>query len=202
MQFLHRAIMLDYGDFFVAIPVIFLQAAIESMIEPMLINPQHLRPATSADQPFLDALYRSTRSDLLALGVGPAIDAVIAMQQKIHDSGQHAQFPQARHLLLEQDGHCVARVVLDHDVQRMHLVDIAVLPSAQRQGIASMLLRWMQQDAAAANLPLTLNVRKDNLAARNLYLKLGFMPHGGDAVFDRLHWPAGGTDADYDEQRR
>lgn len=192
MQFLHRAIMLDYDDFFVAIPVIFLQAVIESMIESMFINPQHLRPATSADQPFLDALYRSTRSDLLALGAGPAIDMVIAMQQKIHDSGQHVQFPQACHLLLEQDGHCVARIVLDRDAQRMHLVDIAVLPSAQRQGVASMLLQWMQQDATAANLPLTLNVRKENFAARDMYFKLGFMPYGGDAVFDTLRWSAGG----------
>jgi hypothetical protein len=96
----------------------------------MLINLQHLRLATSADQPFLDLLYRSTRGDLLTLGAGPAIDVVIAMQQKIHDSGQHAQFPQARHLLLERDGHCVARIVLDQDVKRMHLVDISVLPSA------------------------------------------------------------------------
>lgn len=156
----------------------------------MIIDPSHLRFATAADQPFMDALYRSTRTDLAALGAGPAIDAVIAMQQKIHDSGQHAQFPQARHLLLEQNGRCVARIVLDRDARRLHLADIAVLPSAQRQGIASGLLRWMQQEAATADLQLTLNVRKDNHAARDLYLQHGFLPDGGDTVFDHMRWTA------------
>jgi ribosomal protein S18 acetylase RimI-like enzyme len=156
----------------------------------MLIDPSHLRPVTTADQPFLDILYRSTRTDLAMLGAGPAIDAVIAMQQKIHDSGQRTHFPQARHLLLQQDGCCVARIVLDRDAHRLHLVDIAVLPSAQRQGIASGLLRWMQQEAASENLPLTLNVRKDNHVARHMYIKLGFIPCDGDTVFDRMRWMA------------
>jgi len=155
----------------------------------MLINPPHLRPATSVDQAFLDALYRSTRTDLAALGASPAIDAVIAMQQQIHESGQRAHFPQARHLLLEQDGCCVARIVLDQDAERLHLVDMAVLPLARRKGIASLLLRWMQHSAAALDVLLTLNVRTSNQTARDIYLKLGFVVCGGDAVFEQMRWP-------------
>lgn len=153
----------------------------------------HLRAATPADQPFLAALYRSTRGDLAALGEGPAIDDLITMQQKIHESGQHAYYPQAQVLVLQQDVECVARIVLDQNAQRWHLVDMAVLPSARRLGVGSGLLRWMRQGAALANLPLTLNVRKDNLPARGMYLKQGFAVVSEDAVFAQMRWRADGS---------
>ena len=46
-----------------------------------------LRPATDADQPQLASLYRATRDDLTRLGDSPAIDALIAMQQRVHADG-------------------------------------------------------------------------------------------------------------------
>jgi ribosomal protein S18 acetylase RimI-like enzyme len=152
----------------------------------------HLRAETAADAPFLTALYRSTRDDLTALGDDPVIDDLIKMQQKIHESGQHAQFPHARFLLLHRDEEGIARIVLDQDAQRWHLVDIAVLPAMHRQGIAGWLLRWMQSGAAQENLPLTLNVQKHNLPARTLYLKHGFVISGTDTMFEQMRWQANG----------
>lgn len=147
-----------------------------------------LREATDADLPVLAALYRATRDDLARLGDGPAVASLIAMQQRVHAEGLRRQFPGARQLLLHSGGRCVAQLVLDRRPQRLHLIDIAVLPEARGQGFGRALLRWTQAQAAAAGVPLELRVRRDNHPARLLYLELGFRAGAGDEVFEPMRW--------------
>nr|WP_315217033.1 GNAT family N-acetyltransferase [uncultured Duganella sp.] len=154
-----------------------------------------LRPATDADQPLLAALYRATRDDLTRLGDGPAIDSLIAMQQRVHAEGQRRQYPCARQWLLHRDGRCVAQLVLDWRPHRLHLIDIAVLPEARGQGVARALLRWVQQQAQIAGVPLDLQVRRDNHPARHLYLDLGFRAGAGDELFEPMRWDPAATPA-------
>jgi ribosomal protein S18 acetylase RimI-like enzyme len=168
------------------------QAAIEPAgAEPAL----DLRPATDADQPLLAALYRATREDLTRLGDGPAIDSLIAMQQRVHAEGQRRQHPCARQWLLHSDGRCVAQLVLDWRPHRLHLIDITVLPEARGQGVARALLRWVQRQAQIAGVPLDLQVRRDNHPARHLYLNLGFRAGAGDELFEPMRWDPAATPA-------
>lgn len=147
-----------------------------------------LRDATPADEPALAALYRGSRADLALLGDGPQVDALIALQQRIHADGQRRHYPAARHLLLHERGRCIAQLVLEAGAQHLHLIDIAVLPEARRQGHARALLYWARQQALAAGLPLTLQVRRDNLPARTLYLAAGFTVTGADELFEQMQW--------------
>lgn len=55
------------------------------------------------------------------------------------------------------------------------ITNVAVLPDFRRKGIGSSLIEFMTEDARGRNLScLTLEVRKSNIAAQNLYRKFGF----------------------------
>lgn len=151
-----------------------------------------LRLATADDQEFLVALYRSTRHDLLALTIDPAlIDSLITMQQQAQATGYRHDFPKAEYLVLEYQGERLARVVVDSGPGAVHLIDLAVLPSAQRKGCATEILRRLQRQAATSLLPLTLSVNKNNAPARCLYLAMGFQIVSDDQLTERMIWRAG-----------
>lgn len=151
-----------------------------------------LRAVEARDQPFLDALYQSTRADLQQADADPAVIALlIKMQQQLHEAGQRSAFPQARHAVLEQGGQTLGRIVVDTDPQRgMRVVDIALLPQAQRRGHGGAVLRALQQRAAALDLALRLRVARDNGGARRLYEALGFELERAGEVTDELVWRA------------
>ncbi|WP_229458996.1 GNAT family N-acetyltransferase [Massilia glaciei] len=153
-----------------------------------------LRSVQTDDQPFLDALYRSTRDDLLGSHVDPALVAtLIAMQQMVHENGQRKAYPQARRELILRDGEALGRIVTDSDPLRgMRVVDIALLPRARGRGHGGAILRRLQREAAALQVPLRLSVAKGNAGARRLYLALGFeVEEAGDAA-DQMVWRARG----------
>jgi ribosomal-protein-alanine N-acetyltransferase len=59
--------------------------------------------------------------------------------------------------------------------EEAEILNLAVAPSARRQGIAT---RLVEETAAAAGGSLWLEVRRSNVAARKLYEKLGFQEAG------------------------
>jgi ribosomal protein S18 acetylase RimI-like enzyme len=72
----------------------------------------------------------------------------------------------------------------------MRVVDIALLPQAQRRGHGGAVLRALQQQSAALGLPLRLRVARDNGGARRLYQALGFELETAGEVTDELVWRA------------
>lgn len=159
------------------------------MIFPDLPPQLTLRPSEAGDAPFLAALYRSTRSDLLAMKAEPLfIDQLIAMQQQMQAQGYRSNFPEAEYWLLESAGEAVGRLVLDFGIQAIRLIDIALLPQAQGQGHGSALLRCLQGIAGSKQRPLRLAVNRANARARQLYLALNFMYEQSDGAFEYLIW--------------
>lgn len=151
-----------------------------------------LRGVEAGDQPFLDALYHSTRADLQQASADPVlVSTLIKMQQQLHEHGQRSAFPRARQALIEQAGQALGRVVIDTDPQRgMRVIDIALLPQARNRGHGGALLRALQRQAAALELPLRLCVARDNAGARRLYHALGFALEAAGEVHDELVWRA------------
>lgn len=151
-----------------------------------------LRPAAPSDQDFLDALYLSTRDDLLALAgdpaLLPAIAPLIAMQQQAQAAGYQAAYPGAEYLVIEHGGVAVGRAVVHTGAGCLRLVDISVLPQARRQGCAAAVLLQLQQRAVRNAYDMRLTVRRDNAAARRLYQRLGFATAAEDALDLQLRW--------------
>jgi ribosomal-protein-alanine N-acetyltransferase len=72
-------------------------------------------------------------------------------------------------------GYCAAWHVFDE----LHINNLAVLPAWRRRGVATELLRHAHELAVLGGARrATLEVRASNLAARQLYERLGFRPAG------------------------
>jgi ribosomal protein S18 acetylase RimI-like enzyme len=152
----------------------------------------YLRSVHERDQEFIDTLYRSTREDLLMLPMDPAfIDDLIRSQQRIHEFGVQQNYPHAQTKILEYQGQALGRMIFEHTVGDIRLIDIAVLPSAQRQGLARCMLQHLQQMAETHQASLSLRVVKNNFKARWFYLSAGFQIVGEDEISEQMCWRAG-----------
>ncbi|WP_422980098.1 GNAT family N-acetyltransferase [Undibacterium sp. Ji49W] len=148
-----------------------------------------LRAPREDDQAFLDVLYASRRLDLQQLPVDPVVVAqMIKMQQHVQMAGIRQHFPDAQHWIVEQTGQPVGRVIIDAGTNDMRLVDIAIAPEAQRQGIARSVLLAMQEEATEQNQVVSLAVELSNHAAKALYLQMGFLVQSTDGLFEQMHW--------------
>jgi len=154
----------------------------------------HIRSVHARDQEFIDTLYRSTREDLLRLPMDPVfIDDLIRSQQQIHALGVQQNHPNAQTKILESQSQALGRMVFEHTADDIRLIDIAVLPGAQRQGLARYMVQHLQQMAGSHQASLSLRVVKSNFKARRLYLSAGFQIVGEDALSEQMRWQAGIT---------
>ena len=118
------------------------------------------RTASETDDEFLFDLYCSTRSTEVAqFGWQPEqVEAFMRMQFTMRQRAYKMQFPSAVHEVIVFGKMPAGRLIVDRSGERILLTDIAVLPQLQGKGIASHLVRELQDEAAALGLPLVLHV--------------------------------------------
>lgn len=157
-----------------------------------------LRPATAADAPVLRAVYASTRADELAATGWDAAQcqAFCDMQYDAQQAHYTRHWPHAVcQLVLVPDSagdglgtRVAGRLWVDRRTDALHVLDIALLPSARGQGLGSACLHDLMAEAAAAGLPVTISVETHN-PARRLYDRLGFLPDGPvQGLYQRMAW--------------
>jgi ribosomal protein S18 acetylase RimI-like enzyme len=143
------------------------------------------RAPTSSDAAFLDALYLDSRPDLGALPVPRSVIEGIARHQRAMQVEDYARRHAALETWLVIDGEApLARIVLAGEAGALRVVDLSVALAARRKGIASRLLRALQEECER----ITLRVRTGNLAARRLYEGLGFAMLWSDDATMELEW--------------
>ncbi|MBI1772089.1 MAG: GNAT family N-acetyltransferase [Burkholderiales bacterium] len=153
-----------------------------------------LRKVSDDDQAFLDALYASRREDLRQMPMDAAFIAqMVKMQQHVQMEGVRMNYPDAGHWLIEDAGQPAGRVIIDTGSNDVRLLDIAIIPAAQRKGVAKAILLAMQADAQSQGKGVSLAVEQTNFAARGLYLQLGFIACSADALFEQMYWRADAT---------
>lgn len=151
------------------------------------------RAPSSADEAFLDALYLDSRPDLGALPVPRGVIEGIARHQRAMQVEDYARRFATLQTWLVTDGELpIARIVLAEAPGALRVVDLSVAPAARRRGVASRLLRALQDDCAR----ITLRVRSGNLAARRLYQGLGFTLLRADDDAMELEWRRKGEHPD------
>ncbi len=149
----------------------------------------HIRPATPADAPFLESLFRTTRDDLQLLADDPdLLELLLRQQYRAQQLGHGQQFPNAHHFIIEKQQEAVGKVLVDFGHNAVHLVDLALLPSARGLGFGKGVLRALQAAAQRCALPMTLVVAHNNPLAQQLYLSLGFRLDASSATHDQLIW--------------
>jgi len=142
-----------------------------------------LRPAAPADEPFLRALYASTREEELALtGWPPAQrDAFLDLQFELRERAWRASRPTAVRSVVVADGAPVGRLDVDRSGAGVHVVDLALLPRWRGRGIGGALLRALLEEGRTT----TIYVERENPAQR-LYARLGFRRIDTTGVYDLL----------------
>lgn len=124
------------------------------------------RPATSADDEFLRALFVSSRPfDVTAL---VAVPGLLEMQYAARERSHSAAYPSRRDEIVLVDDLPVGRLLTSRGEQCRHIVDIALVPSHRGRGIGTLLVGRLLEAGS-----VTLRVATTN-PARRLYERLGF----------------------------
>ncbi|MFT7775638.1 GNAT family N-acetyltransferase [Roseateles sp.] len=151
-----------------------------------------LRPATPADEAWQLAIYASTRAEELALTGWPPEQcaAFVRHQHAAQQQHYHRHFPGSVCHLVLVDGDTVAgRLWLDECPDRVHILDITLLPAWRARGLGTRCLRALAAKAAARTLSIHVEVHNP---ARRLYERLGFVADGApQGLYQAMVRPAG-----------
>ena len=147
-----------------------------------------LRPERPEDDPFLFAVFASTREEELALTNWDAAmrRAFLNQQFAAMRQGYRSMFPSGEFLIIELAGHPVGRLVLNRGESEIRVVDIALLPTERNKKIGTTL---MQEICTASKVPVRLHVLKYNRALP-WYARLGFVRIGDAGIYDEMEWVA------------
>lgn len=136
-----------------------------------------LRPAVAADLPFLEAMRRTVMRAF--------IENHYPWDEQAQRERVLAHFDCAQVIVVE--GRDVGLLKVVRGPAEIHLSQVQLLPEYQGRGIASALIGDLQQEAAAARLPITLDVLRSNPALA-LYRRLGFVAYEENAHFFLMRW--------------
>ncbi len=146
-----------------------------------------LRPSTSADLPFLETVYASSRETELAQTDWSAAQkaAFLKMQFDLQHQYYQAHYSDAAFHIVRLGGEDIGRLYLRRGKTLFNLIDIALLAPWRGQGIGTALLSYVLAEAEAAGAAVELHVEHDN-PARSLYARSGFEPAGSNGVYLKL----------------
>lgn len=145
------------------------------------------RPASPQDDAFLRLLFVSTNATL-ALMPEELRSQLAEMQYSSRVLSYAASYPSAQNLILSlADATPIGRLLFSKTESGVHLVDIAVLPAFQSQGIGSFAIAHLQ--TLAGGNSITLQVAPGN-PAEALYRRLGFQTVAANETSIQMFWAA------------
>ncbi len=148
-----------------------------------------LRPITEADLPFLLKVYAAARAEELAQVLWSEVEkgAFLASQFQAQHHHYQTHYTTAHFSVIEQNHQPIGRLYVARWTQEIRIVDIALLPAFQRQGLGAFLIEQIQNEARSVGKAVSIHVEKYNPAYR-LYTRLGFVKSGETGVYDLLAW--------------
>lgn len=153
-----------------------------------------LRALHSEDMAFIERLYAGTRAEEMSHSGWPAEQIAAFLRQQFHaqHSYYQAHFADGEFSIIENAGQAIGRLYLFWGHTTLNLIDIALLPEWQNQGIGSELLTPLISRADEQGLAIELSVETYNPAQR-LYARLGFQVINEAGVYLRMRREACGA---------
>lgn len=155
------------------------------------MNPEEvtLRPVQPSDETFLLQVYGCTRAAEMAMLPWSLEQkaAFVRMQFQAQREHYRTQHPQAEHSIIQHQGRDVGRLYVAREPERIHILDLTVLPERRGAGIGTLLLRRLQEEGARSRRPLSIHVEGFNPSQR-LFARLGFQKHKEEGVHWLLQW--------------
>jgi ribosomal protein S18 acetylase RimI-like enzyme len=139
-----------------------------------------LRPATDSDQPALFDLHRAVFRE--------HIEKIWGWDESWQRANFAVEFACAATSVIEQDGRIVGYVQILDKEDRIHVQNIAISPEYQGKGSGSRILKNLQLQAAARQVPLQLGAFRTNTLAQKLYERLGFRRTGATDTHIEMSW--------------
>lgn len=139
-----------------------------------------LRPEAEADDPYLLALYATTRQaelDQMPDWSPEQRQAFVAMQFNAQRHHYRHAIPNVAFDVITRDGEPIGRLYTREGETMLHIVDILIDPALRGKGIGTALLQSLTDETRAVGKVLSIFVETYNPAKR-LYERLGFVPVG------------------------
>ena len=135
-----------------------------------------LRPVEPDDEDFLLRVYASSRASEMALVPWDEEQKLAFVRSQF--AAQYAQynerFPDAEYNVILYRGSPAGRLWIGRTPDQIRLLDIAILPEFQNQGIGAVVLKSLLAESEQRGLPLRHMVFKLNDAALRFYERFGF----------------------------
>ena len=150
-----------------------------------------LRPATEADYEDLVRVYASTRAAELAQVTWWDDEQKLAFcraQYGAQKEEYDARFPDAEYDVIELEGRTVGRIWIGRAEEEIRLLDIALLPEAQRRGLGAAIIDALIEEARASGKRLRHMVFMLNTDARRFYERLGFRAFEDYGGYLHMEW--------------
>jgi len=136
-----------------------------------------LRTVSAADDEFLLSVYHSTREEELAQATWEPgqKEFFVRWQFELQRREYDSRFPSAEYDVILIDDKSAGRIWIGTDDDEIRLLDIALLPEFQNQGVGTFLLSLLIEEATRANKRLRHMVFVHNNEAHRFYERLGFI---------------------------
>src|SRR2546423_7438738 len=150
-----------------------------------------LRPVTETDEDFLIELYKSSRGDdLRGLGwdedrIGEFLGMQYIAQRNLQDDHEGVSDQ-----VVLMSGKPIGRLAVAARADEIRCVDLALLADYRNQGVGTLLIQRLQEQAGPANIPLRLQVIRFNRAV-NLLDRLGFRRTSETGTHFQMEWLPG-----------
>lgn len=126
------------------------------------------------------------------------VEAIVSLDQEVLQTNWHEKLyaesivlKDTQSLVLDHEGRLIGYLIYRNIGGDFEIIQLALNKAYQRQGLASMMIDYMIQDAQSSNIEfIYLEVEMDNLPALNLYKKYGF-----EAIHQRKNYYGQGQDA-------
>ncbi|PYS70956.1 MAG: GNAT family N-acetyltransferase [Acidobacteria bacterium] len=147
-----------------------------------------LQPVSGSDEDFLIVLYKSSRGDDLR-GLGWSKDRISEFLEMQHEAQRNLQNDD-EHVsdqLVLMDGKPIGRLSIEPRADEIRCIDLALLPDYRNQGVGTLLIQRLQEQARSASIPLRLQVIRFNRAV-NLLERLGFRRTSETGTHFQMEW--------------
>ena len=150
-----------------------------------------LRPAAGEDYEELVRVYASTRAAELAQVTWWSDEQKLAFCRSQYDSQKSeydARFPDAEYDVILVEGKTAGRIWVGRDKEEIRLLDIALLPEYQGQGVGAALVGALIEEARSKGVRLRHMVFMLNEGARRFYERLGFRAFEEFSGYLHMEW--------------
>ena len=139
-----------------------------------------IRPATSTDTSFLRQLHHRVYRDIVIRQFG-------SWDENAQDDWFEKGLADAEFSVVEENGEPIGAIGVRDAADRLHLVELQILPEFQGRGFGSTLLRTQIEQAQRTQRPIALRVLLEN-RAQSLYARHGFSISGRTDTHYLMEW--------------